>query len=115
MSYRWVTKYIPENFKDNLQSERASSAARRAPRILDEFSKPPKRGGALRIKNYTNTDFVSLILERGFFEEFERASQELGMPTELSTIKALEDYHEKMRRAIALKNKKKHVGANSIL
>ena len=68
--------------------------------------------GALKIVNYTNTDFVSLILEKGFYEEFERNSLELGMLAELSALKALEDYHEKMKRAIAIKNKNKSTGEN---
>ena len=63
--------------------------------------------GALKIINYTNTDFVSLILKKGFYKEFERKSLELGMPTELSALKALEDYHEKMERAIAVKSMNK--------
>jgi hypothetical protein len=105
MSYRWVTKYMPKNFKDNLQSERASSAARHTPGILDQFLKPPRREGALRIKNYANTDFVSLMLDRDFYEEFERECQELGVPTEINALKALEEYHEKMKRAIAFKKK----------
>lgn len=105
MSYRWVTKYMPENFKDNLQSERARSAARHAPGIFDQFLKPPRRAGALTIKDYANTDFVSLILDRDFYEEFERECQKLGVPTETNALKALEDYHEKMKRAIAIKTK----------
>ena len=40
------------------------------------------------------------MLERRFYEEFERDSLELEVSTELSALKALEDYHEKMRRAL---------------
>lgn len=106
MSYTWVMKYLPHKFKDNAQSERRTgSVTRRVTRILDELLRPPKRREALKIKNYINTDFVSLILEKSFYEEFERNSLELGVSTELSVLKALEDYHEKMERAIAIKTK----------
>lgn len=104
MSYRWVTKYLPNDFKDDLQSDRACSAARRAAKILDELLRPPKRKVALVIKNFTNTDFVFLVLEKSFFEEFEKNSLELKMLTEVSLLKALEDYNEKMKHAIKLKN-----------
>ncbi|MBW2561647.1 MAG: hypothetical protein JRE40_12445 [Deltaproteobacteria bacterium] len=107
MSYTWVMKYLPDRFKDSLQSERAGAATQRVTRILDELLRPPKRKGALKIKDYTNTDFVVLMLEEHFYEEFERDSLELGVPTELSVLKALEVHHEKMRKAIAIKNKNK--------
>jgi len=108
MSYTWVMKYLPHRFKDSGQSERRTgSVTQRVTRILDAFLRPPKVEGALKIINYTNTDFVSLILKKGFYKEFERKSLELGMPTELSALKALEDYQEKMKRAIAIKNMNK--------
>jgi len=34
-------------------------------------------------------------------EEFERESLELGVSTETSALKALEEYHEKIKRALA--------------
>ena len=80
---------------------------RHVTRILDELLRPPKTKGGLKIINYGNTDFVSLILKKGFYEEFERNSMELGVPTELSVLKALEDYTEKMKRGVAIKNKNK--------
>jgi hypothetical protein len=110
MSYRWVAKYLSIRFKNGLQSNRASMAAQRAatiPRLEDEFSRPPKRKGALSIRNFLNTEFVSLMLEKKFYEEFERDSQELGVPTEFSILKALEDYHEKMKRALIDRNRTK--------
>jgi hypothetical protein len=64
---------------------------------------PPQKVGVLKIKKYANTHFVSLILEKSFYEEFENTSSELGVPTEISMLKALEDYHEKMKKALALK------------
>lgn len=105
MSYRWVIKYIPERFKDSLQSERASSAAHRAAETLEELLRPSKRKWVIMIKNYANADFVSLIVERDFFEEFERDSLELGVSIEVSVLKALEDYRKRMRKAITLKKR----------
>ena len=113
MSYTWVMKYLPHRFKDSVQAERRTGSVTRCiTGILDELLRPPKMEGTLKIVNYTNTDFVSLILEKGFYEEFERNSLELGMLAELSALKALEDYHEKMKRAIAIKNKNKSTGEN---
>jgi methyltransferase-like protein len=57
----------------------------------------------LEIKKYAKTHFVSLILEKSFYEEFEKTSSELGVSTEISMLKALEDYHEKMKKALELK------------
>lgn len=114
MSYQWVMKYLPDKYKERPQKHefltQCSKVPRRRTGILDELLRPPKREGALKIKKYANTDFVSLLLERGFYEKFERDSLELGVSTELSALKALEDYHEKMKRAITLKNKNKASG-----
>jgi len=111
MSYRWVMKYLPDKYKERPQKHevltQTSKVARRATIFLEELLKPPRREGALRVKKYTNTDFVSLMLEKSFYEEFERDSLELGVSTETSALKALEEYHEKIKRALALKNKNK--------
>jgi hypothetical protein len=104
MSYRWVAKYLPIDFKDDLQSNRASSAARRATKILDELFMPPRRKGVVVIRNFANTDFISLALQKSCFEEFEKNSLELDISPEVSLLKALEDYNEKMKRAIKLRS-----------
>ena len=110
MSYQWVMKYLPEKFKDPPQSERAKSALRRRAgedpsvrTLLKELLTPPQRNGALEIKRYANTHFVNVLVEKSFYEEFEKASSELGVSTEISLLKALEDYHEKMKKALELK------------
>jgi len=106
MSYTWVVKYLPHKFKDRTQSERRiGSVTRHIPRFFNELLKPPKKEGTLRIKNFTNTNFVSLILEKGFYEEFAKKSIELGVPTEFSVLRALENHYEKMKKAVAIKNK----------
>jgi len=110
MSYQWVTKYLPDKFKDPPQSERAKSALRRRAgedpsvrTLLKELLTPPQRNGVLEIKKYANTHFVNVVVEKSFYEEFENTSSELGVSTENSMLKALEDYHEKMKKALALK------------
>ena len=56
-----------------------------------------------KIKKYANTHFVNVVVEKSFYEEFEKTSSELGVSTEISMLKALEDYHAKMKKALALK------------
>ena len=110
MSYQWVMKHLPERFKNPPQSERAKSALRcragedpSVRKLLKELLTPPQRKGALEIKKYANTHFVNVVVEKPFYEEFEKTSSKLGVPTEISMLKALEDYHEKMKKALALK------------
>ncbi len=111
MSYTWVMKYLPHKFKDSVQSERrAGSVTRCVTRILDELLRPPKVEGTLKIINYASTGFVLLTLKKDSYKEFEKCSLELGVSTELSALKVLEDYHEKMKRVIAVKNKNKSSG-----
>jgi hypothetical protein len=82
MSHRWVVKYLPNKFKDSLQSERAGSAARRAtgedPKrraISFELEEPPK--GAVAIKAYGNTNFVNVMLEKQFYKQLEEKAERL--------------------------------------
>jgi hypothetical protein len=42
-------------------------------------------------------------VEKRFYEEFEETSSKLGVPTENSMLKALENHHEKMKKALTLK------------
>ena len=64
----------------------------------------------MEIKKYANTHFVNVVVEKSFYEEFEKASLELGVSTEISMLKALEDYHEKMKKALALKKLEEKTG-----
>ena len=82
MSYQWVTKYLPDKFKDPPQSERAKSALRRRAgeperraRFSFEFEEPPK--GVVAIKAYGNTNFVNIILEKQFYEQLEETAKRL--------------------------------------
>ncbi|MCD6240561.1 hypothetical protein J7K27_03435 [Candidatus Bathyarchaeota archaeon] len=82
MSYRWVMKYLPDKFKDNLQSQRrtgavARCATRKNPKhvIPLELEEPPK--GALAIKTYRNTNFVNIMLQKKFYRQLEETAQKL--------------------------------------
>jgi hypothetical protein len=68
-------KYLPEKFKDDVKSESARATRRvteedpkrrEEPKEIVELLTPPHRKGALEIKKYVNTHFVSLILEKSF-------------------------------------------------
>ena len=118
MSYTWVMKYLPDKYRErpglggpkdwgNVDKRKVT---RRATEFLDELLRPPQREGALEIKKYANTHFVNVIVEKPFYEEFEKTSSKLGVSTEISMLKALEDYHEKMKKALALKKLEEKAG-----
>jgi hypothetical protein len=83
MSYQWVTKYLPDRFKDPPQSERAKSALRRRAgegperraRFSFEFEEPPK--GVVAIKAYGNTNFVSITINKQFYKQLEETAKKL--------------------------------------
>jgi len=60
----------------------------------------------LKISKYEDIEFALLTLERSLYEEFERDSLGLEVPPELSAMKALKEYHKKIKRGIALKTKR---------
>jgi len=82
MSYRWVAKYLPDRFKDPMQSNRRkSSVAQHATESL-VYEEPPE--GALEVKTYRNTDFVSIVLCKSFFVKLDKKAEKLHI-----TISAL--------------------------
>ena len=93
MSYRWVMKYLPSSFKDEVQSERrAGLVARRAtgkdtkqregPKEIVELMEPPKEK-ILTIQKYANTHFVNVIVEKPFYTQLERMAEKLGTTPEV--------------------------------
>jgi hypothetical protein len=100
MSYRWVMKYLSRKFKDDLQSRRASVAARYAAEIYDNSYSLPKKDTWIEIKRYVNTKFVVVTIEKKFYAEFEKTCLEIGVSIETSIANALEEYHKKMKRAV---------------
>lgn len=88
MSYRWVTKYLPDKFKDNAQSRRRTLVAYRATKINQLF-KPPN--GTIAIKRYGNADFVIVTLKKDFFAQLERKAKELGITPDVLIYNAVFD------------------------
>jgi len=91
MSYRWVMKYLPDRFKDPLQSERRSGlVARHATRIkkILELLSPPKRN-LLTVNKYGNTGRLHVIFEppiyKGARERLEEIARAMGTNTVLDT------------------------------
>ena len=113
-------KYLPGKYKADPKKGKRSKLPnltnvkvlrrRTEEELLKELLTPPQRNGVLEIKKYANTHFVNVVVEKSFYEEFEKASLELGVSTEISMLKALEDYHEKMKKALALKKLEEKTG-----
>jgi hypothetical protein len=109
MSYQWVMKYLPNKYKQRPQKHEFLTQKNKVPRYrtidkysIDDIRQSPRRNGALKIKRFANTDFVSVTIERAFYEDFEEASLALGMPPEISILKALEEYYLKLKRTFLL-------------
>jgi hypothetical protein len=83
MSYTWVTRYLPDKFKNCVQSERRAGAVIRRrtgedPKrcvISFELEEPPQ--GAVAIKAYGNTNFVNIMLEKQFYRKLEETAERL--------------------------------------
>jgi len=90
-------------YKEVRHSMGIEKVGNRVPRFLARLLEPPKRKGVLKINKYGNAKFVMITLERSFYEEFEKNSLELKAPPEHSAVKALEEYHGKIKRGITLK------------
>lgn len=92
MSYRWVMKYLPGNFKErpgvggpspifDLTNVKEKLYERKVARhttlqfdIL--LAEPAER--VLKVKKYANTDFVQVVLERRFYANFEKLAENFG-------------------------------------
>jgi ParB-like chromosome segregation protein Spo0J len=92
MSYRWVMQYLSDKYKERLglggpskalkfdkskEKTQKSKVARHAT-VEDEllFSDPQEK--ILTIKNYANTGFVNIILEKRFYMKVEKIAEEFG-------------------------------------
>jgi len=74
MSYQWVMKYLPDRFKDHLQSEKAKPALRcraETSKLLD----PPEE--VLSIRAYANTEFVNIVVKKPLYEKLEEKAKKL--------------------------------------
>jgi hypothetical protein len=83
MSYSWVMKYLPDKFKESSQAQKGRASAtsrlthqpltfRVSPHNLED---PPK--GAVAVKAYGNTSFVSIMLEKNLYKELEETARKL--------------------------------------
>lgn len=78
MSYRWVIKYLPDKFKDKLQSDRNRFKTLRLVAChasgTNNFVNPPKDF----MKIIKNTHSVALIMKKSYFEKLEKNANDLG-------------------------------------
>jgi hypothetical protein len=96
MSYRWVMKYLPDNFKErpgvggpyplfdftNVQKELSKGkVARRATLRFDILTAEPQEK-VLKIVKYANTNFVQILLDDHFYEEIEKLAESLSVSPE---------------------------------
>jgi hypothetical protein len=83
MSYPWVVKYLPQEYKDKLQSIRAKSAINHiAGRSgLSKLSKEP-REQLIKIGKYGNSDIVLAAIRKALFNRIEKACRALDTTPE---------------------------------
>jgi hypothetical protein len=92
MSYEWVLKYLPEKYKDSMQSMRASSAVycKAGMTKILRLSEPPKEK-LIEIGNYTNSNFVLLTIRKPLFEKIKKISDLLCIKPDILLQNAIED------------------------
>lgn len=96
MSYRWVMQYLSDKYKQrpglggpsdswkldkSLENIYKSKVARCATIEYGKLLSSP-RHNVVHVKNYANTDFVNLLVDRRFYENFTKACECLGFPPE---------------------------------
>ncbi len=102
MSYRWVAKYLPQEYKDDLQSARASSG-RHPARLawIVRLLKPPTMN-LVSVSKYANTNCAIYTVKRSLHEKVERAAKTFGTTPKILIQNILE---EKLREIRSLKRK----------
>jgi hypothetical protein len=116
MSYRWVMKYLPDNFKErpgvggpspvfNLTNIKEKlyegKVARPANLQLDILlAEPAER--VLTVKKYANTDFVNLVLQRRFYANVEKLAENLGTTPDVIINNVLVSTVRKLMEASSL-------------
>lgn len=82
MSYRWVAKYLPDRFKNSLQSERRKNSVAHFATTPITFTDPPD--DVLNINVYKNTKFVNVVMNKSLYEKVEKKAEKLETtPTKL--------------------------------
>jgi hypothetical protein len=77
MSYRWVAKYLPAKFKDNIRSissKKKNFVARHASNSIN-LTEPPK--DTIDLCTYKNTNFVKFTLNKQLYNKIERKAEKL--------------------------------------
>jgi hypothetical protein len=99
MSYRWVSKYLPQRYKDASQSERACSAARHAAgRLLHaakmdwlpQLLRPPEKK-LIEVSKYVNTSRVIYIVEKSLHEKVEGVAVRLKTTPDILIQRIIEE------------------------
>jgi len=112
MSYRWVMNYLPDKYKarpglggpskvlsmyKSKEKTQKSKVARHAT-VGDELLLSDPQEKILTIKNYANTGFVNIILEKRFYMRIEKIAEKFDSKPDiiisnmlLLTMKKLED------------------------
>jgi hypothetical protein len=104
MSYRWVMKYLPDDFKarpkvggrktrpysmmTNLREDPIAHHAT-GDNYLIQFMSSLHTKRVLEVKNYANTDFVQVIVQKGFYSRIEKLASRIGTSPETIIAKAL--------------------------
>ena len=108
MSYRWVMKYMPARYKarpgiggpsgsfdacgmkeDGVGLCSDGKAEAQKGKVVwptaDDYDRllSDSKDRVLKVKNYNNTDFVSLVVDRRFYMRLEKVAREPGIETEL--------------------------------
>ena len=99
MSFRWVMMYLPDKLKErpgvggpsgtsDLPNIKGIFYKGKVARLATEsfqleffVAEPAER--VLTVKKYANTDFVQVMLERRFYEDFERLAEKVGATPEI--------------------------------
>jgi len=77
MSYRWVMKYLPNTFKDELQANRRKGLVAHHATKVTSFRDPPE--GAVSIQLFKNTNFISFTVEKSLYTKIEKKAKTLKM------------------------------------
>jgi hypothetical protein len=96
MSYRWIMKYMPAKYKARLGAggplkslsfykskfeTQKSKVACFATQEYEQLLVEPKER-ILKVRNYNNTDFVNLVIEKRFYARLEESTDRLGIEPE---------------------------------
>jgi len=104
MSYRWVMKYLPDKFKERaglggpskalkLDKSQEKSQKSKVVRCATEeeellLTAPPEKK-VLEVREYANTHFVNVMVEKPFYMKLKEVSEKLGTTPDVLINNAL--------------------------